>query len=132
MSFKLLSFANVLCLMVSSAALAVGCASDPDAGVEDVEITLETQDGPQECDIDCAAPPEGCTYEGALMSGPCHLVTCGTLVCNGGGDDPPVGEEECPVPVCPAPGIGCHYEGAVLYPCHEVTCGQLVCDGSGN
>ena len=32
--------------------------------------------------IDCAAPPDGCHYEGAVFS-PCDQQTCGTLVCDG-------------------------------------------------
>ena len=30
--------------------------------------------------IDCAAPPEGCHYEGMQFT-PCDQQTCGTLVC---------------------------------------------------
>lgn len=32
--------------------------------------------------ISCAAPPEGCHYEG-MVSSPCDQQTCGTLVCDG-------------------------------------------------
>jgi hypothetical protein len=32
--------------------------------------------------IDCAAPPDGCHYDGAVFS-PCEAQTCGTLVCDG-------------------------------------------------
>lgn len=35
------------------------------------------------CALKCAAPPEGCRYEGAVLSGPCNKLTCGTLVCDG-------------------------------------------------
>lgn len=33
--------------------------------------------------IDCAAPPPGCNYEGAVFT-PCEAQTCGTLVCEPG------------------------------------------------
>jgi hypothetical protein len=32
--------------------------------------------------IDCAAPPAGCHYEGAVFT-PCDQQTCGSLVCDG-------------------------------------------------
>jgi hypothetical protein len=39
---------------------------------------------PESCPIiDCAAPPAGCHYEGAITS-PCDQQTCGKLVCDGG------------------------------------------------
>ena len=38
---------------------------------------------PESCPIiDCAAPPAGCHYEGAVFS-PCDQQTCGSLVCDG-------------------------------------------------
>lgn len=35
------------------------------------------------CALKCAAPPDGCHYEGAVLNGPCQKLTCGTLVCDG-------------------------------------------------
>jgi hypothetical protein len=45
-----------------------------------------------ECAIKCAAPPEGCRYEGGVYSGPCSQLTCGTLVCD---DAVPCGNNTC-------------------------------------
>ena len=35
------------------------------------------------CAIRCAAPPAGCHYVDAVLTGPCRKLTCGTLVCDG-------------------------------------------------
>jgi hypothetical protein len=65
----------------------------------------------------CAAPPEGCEYEGSgCVDG---AWTCGELVC----------EEECTgvAPPCMAPPEGCEYQEPFCVD-GQNTCGTLVCD----
>ena len=106
--------------------LSFACSAAPDDGGEPIEevsevgADLKGGKGQGECMLKCAAPPDGCYYEGAVLSGKCNKLTCGTLVC----------EDVCSV-LCAAPPDGCHYEGALTTgPCSQVTCGTLVCDGS--
>lgn len=66
------------------ASFATACASGSEDGSEDVGmVELEARGGKNQCALKCAAPPEGCHYEDAVLSGPCHKLTCGTLVCDG-------------------------------------------------
>lgn len=121
--FKAASAAGLLTIALGA------CGSD----IEDIQLVSSENElrggkgkgnGGAECAIRCVAPPEGCTYEGAILTGPCHRVTCGELVCA------PI-EAECSL-MCVAPAEGCHYEGALTTgPCSQVTCGTLVCDGTG-
>jgi hypothetical protein len=96
--------------------------SDPSALPESTPSLLQLASSPPGCQIKCIAPPDGCSYKGARLSGPCNSVTCGRLVC----DRTP----QCSLS-CAAPPDGCHYEGALTTgDCDAVTCGTLVCDGS--
>ena len=83
---------------------------------------LVSQGAPDQCEIRCIDPPDGCVYRGGLLVGPCSAVSCGHLTCG-------TGKAECPVIDCAAPPPGCHYEGAVSFPCNRQSCGTLVCDG---
>lgn len=81
-SIRSIALACLMCLPFA-------CAAAPDDGSEPIEEVTEVGadlkggKGPGECAIRCAAPPEGCHYEGARTTGPCHKLTCGTLVCDG-------------------------------------------------
>ncbi len=55
---------------------------DTEERVGEAEDALKGSKKPT-CAIKCAAPPEGCHYENAVLSGPCHKLTCGDLVCDG-------------------------------------------------
>lgn len=79
-------------IFLSGLAVVVGCSieeSDSTPGVDEVEEDLgepqgETQGGKKPvCALKCAAPPDGCHYENAVLTGPCHKLTCGELVCDG-------------------------------------------------
>jgi hypothetical protein len=70
-------------------------------------------------EIECNDPPDECTYEGRILEGSIHEVSCGTLV--------------CPEPVCTIhcaePPANCRYAGQVAAgACGKVTCGKLVCE----
>ena len=61
----------------------VGCAVQTEEPVVETETAEQAVKGGKggECALRCAAPPDGCHYEGAVLSGPCRKLTCGTLVC---------------------------------------------------
>lgn len=66
-----------------------GCAPGaPEESEETDESAQESEHGVRGgkpiCMLKCAAPPEGCHYENAVLSGPCNKLTCGTIVCDGG------------------------------------------------
>ena len=72
-------------IVAAIVSLSFGCAVQAE---EPVEGPSESSDeaikgGNQQCALRCAAPPDGCRYEGAVTSGPCKKLTCGTLVCDG-------------------------------------------------
>lgn len=65
------------------ASLSLGCAVQTEEPVVDGPTESSEEALKQQCAIRCAAPPDGCHYEGAVLSGPCKKLTCGTLVCDG-------------------------------------------------
>ncbi|MBK6519808.1 MAG: hypothetical protein IPM79_25640 [Polyangiaceae bacterium] len=69
-----------------------GCAGEtesaPDVESEETEQVGETEQEVKGgnkpiCALKCAAPPDGCHYENAVLTGPCNKLTCGELVCDG-------------------------------------------------
>lgn len=75
---------KLVALLCGALALPACVASGGEDDIEDIEIVepgQDTQGGKPICSILCIAPPDGCTYRGALLTGPCNRVTCGHLVC---------------------------------------------------
>jgi hypothetical protein len=64
----------------------------------------------------CAAPPDGCFYEGPVLDDNGCLMGCGMLRC------------ECPLFKCAAPPTGCFYGQAEIneFGC-AMGCGKLIC-----
>lgn len=67
-----------------------GCApgtpdeSESTEGDESVEESEQgVRGGGPICALKCAAPPEGCHYENAVLTGRCNKLTCGDIVCDG-------------------------------------------------
>jgi hypothetical protein len=108
--------------LLSVFAIAAGCSISAEPYVDAMDeapIASTSEELERICSIRCAAPPEGCHYEGALLTGPCNKVTCGKLVC----------QDVCSI-LCLAPPEGCRYVGSLTHgPCDKVTCGKLVCGG---
>lgn len=81
----------IAALFLAGFACVVGCApgapeeSEPSDAEESVaEAEQGVRGGKPICALKCAAPPDGCHYENAVLTGPCNKLTCGTLVCDGG------------------------------------------------
>lgn len=73
----------ILAVFVS---MSFGCAVSAEEPVVDEPTESSEQavkGGKPQCALKCAAPPDGCHYEGAVLTGPCNKLTCGTLVCDG-------------------------------------------------